>query len=125
MIAVEQCLTKKLGQALAEFYLLGFRNIHTNTIITDILTLLEHLFTTYGSIATEELQEKVDTLRHKVIDIAQPLIIMYNDVNELKDLATTSGNPFTPKQLIEIGIQLIKNLNNFEKGLTDWFDLPI
>ena len=49
---------------------------------------------------------------------------MYNNVNELQDLGTASRNLFTPTQLIEIGIQLIKNFNDFEEGLTDWFDLP-
>ena len=49
---------------------------------------------------------------------------MYNDVNKLQDFVTTLGNSFTPKQLTEIGIQLIKIFNNFEKGLTQWFDLP-
>ena len=82
---------------MPEFYLRGFRNIHTNTITTDIATLLDHLFTTYGSIDPEELQENFDTLRHSVFNIAQLLIIMYNDVNELQDFATASGNPFTPK----------------------------
>ena len=120
---IEQSLIKQLGQELPELYLRSFRNEHTNTITTDIPTLLEHLFTTYGAIEPEELQEKVDTLRQKVFEIAEPLIIMYNEVNELQDLATASGNPFTPKQLIAIGIQLIKNLNDFEKGLTTWYDL--
>ena len=54
VIAIEQCLTKQLGQALLEFYLRGSRNINTNTITINIPTLLEHLFTTYRSIAPEE-----------------------------------------------------------------------
>ena len=122
--AIEQSLVKQLGQALPELYLRSFRNIHTNTITTDIPTLLTHLFTTYGAIESEELQEKAETLRQKVFDISQPLIIMFNKVDELQELATASGNPFTPRQLTEIGIQLIKNFNDFEKGLTTWFDLP-
>ena len=48
---------------------------------------------------------------------------MFNEVEELQELATASGNLFTPRQLIEIGIQLIKNFNDFEKGLETWFDL--
>ena len=49
---------------------------------------------------------------------------MYSNVNELKDLEPASGNNFTPKHLIEIGIKLIENSNEFEKELTEWFDLP-
>ena len=85
--------------------------------------MLKNLFTTYGLIELKELQEKEDTLRQKIFEIAEPLIIMYNEVNELQKLATSSGNHFTPKQLIMIRIQLIKVLNDFEKGLTTWCDL--
>ena len=101
MISVKQCFTKKLGQALPECYLRSFRIIHTNTITIEILTLLEHLFTTYGSIEWEELQEKVDKLRHRVFDISQPLITMYNDVNKQQDLATASGNPLPPNSQLK------------------------
>ena len=59
---VEKALIKQLGTALPQIYLRGFRNTHTNTITTDITTLLEHLFTTYGSVESEELKEKEDIL---------------------------------------------------------------
>ena len=62
--------------------------------------------------------------QQKVFKITDPLIIIYNKVKALHKLATTSGNPFSYIQQINIGIQLIKNFNAFEKGLTTWFDLP-
>ena len=37
---IEQSLVKQLGQALPDLYLRSFRNRHTNTITTDIPTLL-------------------------------------------------------------------------------------
>lgn len=121
---VEKALIKQLGTALPQMYLRGFRNAHTNTITTDIPTLLEHLFTTYGAVEPEELKEQEDILRQKVFNIGDPLIILFNEVEELQELATASGNPFSPVQQLTIGIQLIKNFNDFETGLTSWFDLP-
>ena len=85
---------------------------------------MDHVFTTYGAVEPEELKEQEDLLRQKVFDIGQPLIILFNEVEELQLLATASGNPFSPVQLLTIGIQLIKNFNDFETGLTTWFDLP-
>ena len=121
---VETAIIKQLGIAFPKMYFKGFRNPHTNTITTDIPTLLDHVFTTYGAVEPEELKEQEDLLRQKVFDIGQPLIILFNKVKELKELATASGNPFSPVQLLTIGIQLIKNFNDFETGLTTWFDLP-
>ena len=105
-------------------YLRGFRNPHTNTITTDIPTLLEHLFTTYGAVEPEALNEQEDLLRQKVLHIGQSLILLFNEVGELQELATASGNPVSLVQLLTIGIQLIKNVDDFETGLTTWFDLP-
>ena len=48
-------IIKQLGIAFPQMYLRGFRNPHTNTITTDISTLLKHLFTTYGAVEPEEL----------------------------------------------------------------------
>ena len=121
---VEKALIKQLGQAMPSDYLKSFRNIHTNTITTPLPTILSHLFTTYGAIEPEELHEIEQNLRAKVFDICEPLVVMFNEVEELQDIATASGTPFSENQKINIGIQCIKNFNDFEKGLSDWFDLP-
>lgn len=99
-------------------YFKGFRNPYTNTITTDIPTLLDHVFTTYGAVAPEELKKEEDLLRHKVFDIGQPLALLFNKVDKLQELFTVPGNPFLPIQLLTIGIQLINNFNNFETELT-------
>ena len=105
-------------------YLKSFRNIHTNSITTSLPTLLQHLFTTYGAIEAEELHEREQNLRTKIFDICDPLIILYNDVEELQELATASDSPFSDTQMVNIGVQLIKNFNDYEKGLSEWYDLP-
>ena len=98
-------------------YLRSFRNEHTNIITTEIPDLLEHLFTTYGAVEPEELKDEEDILRQKFFNIGDPLIILFNEVEELQGLATAFGNPFSPVQQLTIGIQLIKHFNDFETGL--------
>ena len=53
-IKMEKALIKKFGCALPQIYLRGFKNEYTNINTTDIPTILEHLFTTYGAIEPEE-----------------------------------------------------------------------
>ena len=124
VVHVEKALIKQLGQALPEAYLKSFRNVNTNSITTPLPTILAHLFNIYGAIEPEELYDLEQNIRAKVYDICEPLVIMFNEIEELQDIATASSNAFTDKQMINIGIQCIKNFNDFEKGLSEWYDLP-
>ena len=49
---------------------------------------------------------------------------MYNAIQDLQDLAIAANNVLSDKQLVNIGIQLIKTMNDFEKGLIDWYACP-
>ena len=49
---------------------------------------------------------------------------MVNELDELEQVVIDTSNPYTGKQMINIGIKLIKNFNDFEKGLTSWFERP-
>ena len=122
---IEASLLKQLGQALPALYLKSFRNAYSNTFTTDITTILNHLFTTYGYITPEELSEHQEKLCAKVFDIEQPLIILFNELEELQQVACAALNPYTDTQMVNIALRLIKNLNDFEKGLTSWFERPV
>ena len=121
---IEKALLKQLGKALPDLYLKQFRNSHSNTITTNLPTILEFLFTTYGDIEQEHLDEKKEQLCAKVFDITQPMAVMFNEVEDLLELSTAAANPYTPRQVIKIAEQLIKNFNDFEKGLEEWYALP-
>ena len=42
----------------------------------------------------------------------------------LNELSIAADNEYTEKQLVSIGIQLIKNTNDFERGLESWIIRP-
>ena len=52
------------------------------------------------------------------------MAVMYNEIQDLQDLATAASNAFLDMKLVNIGIHLIKNLNDFKKSLTDWYARP-
>ena len=49
---------------------------------------------------------------------------MYNEVDDLIELGIAAKNPFTDAQIVKLGVKLIKNMNDFEKGLEEWYALP-
>ena len=121
---VEKALKKQFAEAMPELYLKRFRNRLTNTLTDSIPDILNYLVQTYGDISDTELSETETNLKDKLFDITQPIIVMYNEIQDLQDLAIAATNAYSDKQLVAIGIQLIKNMNDFEKGLTDWYARP-
>ena len=124
MNAVEQALLKQLSEALPPLYLKQYRDTHSNKISTPIRDILEDLMQTYGAISAEELEEREQTLKARVFDITQPLVTLYNAVEDLQELAEASDSPFSEKQLVAIGVRLIKNMNEMEKERGKWLTKP-
>jgi len=122
---VEASLLKQLSKALSELYLKSFRNEYSNTFTSNIPTIFHYLFTIYGYITPEELKGQEETLCSKVFDIQQPLIILFDELEELQQIYVAALNPYTGTQMVNIGLKLIKNFNDFEKGLISWFERPV
>ena len=122
MIVLEKTLQKQLSHAILSMYLKSFSNIHINTISISVPIILVILIKNYGRVTGEKLQENENNLKTKIFDIINPLIIMYNKIKELHQLATAVLLLYTTAQIINIEIKLVKNTNDFEKGLSDWYD---
>ena len=122
--AVEEALTKQLSDALPPHYLKKYRNVHSNKISSPIRDILDELFTTYGAITDEELSERENTLRARIFDITHPLVELYNATEELQEIAIASSSPFTDKQMVSIGLKLIRNMNDYEKARGEWMAKP-
>ena len=118
--AVEECLLKQLNDALPPHYLKCYRNNYSNKINTPIRDILADLFRTYGALDEGKLADKEAHLRSRIFDIQQPLVEMYNVVEDLQKIATASSSPYTDRQLVGIGMQLIRNMNDYEKARGKW-----
>ena len=121
---VESALIKQLADALPPHYLKKYRNQYSNKISTPIRTILAELFKTYGAITEEQLSDKEATLKSHIFDIAQPLVELFNSVEELQEIATASESPYTDKQLVALGMKLIRNMNDYEKARGEWMAKP-
>ena len=69
------------------------------------------------------LAEDTAAVKEIQYSVEEPLVAVYNTIEDLKLLAEAANNPFTPVQLVEIGIQVIKNSHDFENGLLTWFQI--
>ena len=125
MLSVEKALLKQVSTAVPGMYLKPFRNKNSNTIDKPISDILDYLFARYGRVPQETLAEEHAKLVEKTFDISEPLVILYNEIDDLQDLAVAAKNPFSDSQLVILGMRLIKNTGDFEKGIQEWYDRTV
>ena len=68
------------------------------------------MFTNYGAITSEELEEQKKIMCDKTFDIQQSLVIILYEMEELEQVAIAANYQFTGTQLVNIGIKLIKKI---------------
>ena len=110
-VDVKKALIKQLVAAIESKYLKRLCNVNSNAIDIDLHAILTHLFERYGSVDEDNLmdvEEKVKTLDYNPSD---PLVSVYNDVEELARLGTAANNPYSDMQKVQIGLCIVKNTN--------------
>ena len=91
---VDRALKNQLSEALPEIYIKRFRDRHTNTLNDSSHNILKYLFDTYGDLTPEELSSTEEKVKTKVFDITQPLIVMFNEIQDLQDMAIAANNAY-------------------------------
>jgi hypothetical protein len=124
-VDMEKALIKQIVQAIEPKYLKILRNSTTNAITRNIPDILEYLFSRYGRVDPETLHKKELSVRQMQYNLQEPLVVVYEEVEELEKLAEAAGNPYTPIQVVNFGLQIIKNTKDFEDGIKAWNALPL
>ena len=66
MVSLEKSLLKKIDGTVSAIYLKQFRNKHSNALDKPIPEIMEHLFSVYGRVPQEELDEAETKLRAQI-----------------------------------------------------------
>ena len=119
---VEKCIIKQLVQALDSKFLKSLRNRSTNAIAHNLQTIFAHLFTKYGTIEDEVLTEEEEKLRDTEYNILDPLVTVFDQIEELQHLGNAAQNPYSEAQLIKLALRIIKGTNDFETGIRTWIE---
>ena len=57
-------------------------------------------------------------------NLNDPPVIVYNAAEEFVALAKTVNVPNTQAKIINTGVNIIRRTQDFETGLSEWFDSP-
>ena len=96
-----------------------------NTIQASVPTVLAYILTTYGTIDPEALMERKLKVCEKSYDLMEPLVTIYNEIEELEHFGVAVINPYSQSQIVNYGLTIIKNTNNFETGIRTWITRPL
>ena len=92
---MEEVLRYQTTSAVPKEYLDALRNRATNAITDSIPVILEHLFDNYGVVEMEKVHREEHVLRDLKYNPPTPLVIIFNKIEDLQDLATAAYNPYT------------------------------
>ena len=124
-VDLEKALRYQITAAVPEEYLDALRNRAANAITDTIPVILQHLFDNYGTVEMEEVLREEQNLRDIKYTPPTPLVAIFNKIEDLQDLATAAYSPYTQVQLLNIGIQILKDSGVFTEGLKAWYLTPI
>ena len=124
-VDVKQALIKQIVASIETKYLKTLRNSVTNTITRSVPEILTYLFHRYGRVNPDTLCQKETELRAFVYTLQDPLVTLYDQVEDLKKLGDAAQMPYTEHQIVNFGIQLIRNTHDFQDGLKQWFSKEI
>lgn len=85
---------KKLSKHMPTMYLKQFQNKHNNVLDKSVSEVLGHSFLVYWQVPKKELDKVESKLSAHIFDISEPLVIMYNERDDLKDMTSTKENAF-------------------------------
>ena len=123
-VQVENALKKQITESVDELYLEELRDTTTNTILSSIPFILNHLITNYGEIEPDTVTDKEMSVRKMDFTVADPLTKLWKEVEDIEALSIAASAKYSEQQLVNIALHVIKSTRDFERGLNDWYVLP-
>ena len=120
---VEKAITNQIIEAIDERYTNTLVDRTTRTIQKIIPEILEFLFDRYGQIEDEDLREKEEEIKELKYELADPIVNIFNEIEDLRDLGVAADNEYSEQQLVKFGLHIIKNTGEFEHAIRIWYGL--
>ena len=58
--------------------------------------------------------KKAQSIREITYDIQDPMVVLWNEIDDLTRLAEAANNPYTPRQILEFGETILLKCPDFE-----------
>ena len=114
---MEKALQRHIQDAIEDKYLESLIDEDTQLINDDVPAVLKYLFDTYGKVPSKEVKQKELEIRTMTFHPADPMVLLYNQIDKLKTMAESADILYTEAQLLDMGLTVIRNTRDFKKAL--------
>ena len=118
-LVMRACIQQVLA-AISPKYLTRLRNRVTGQVPADIRLLFTSLFSIYGKISAGQLKEKYDDVVTMPYDITEPIDMIFNAVDDLREIAELAGRPYSLIQMVDLGYLVIAKQSIFRSDVRRW-----
>ena len=118
--AIESAIKSQIVTAINPMYFNELKNNSTATIEHTIARMVMHFFQQYGQVPYHQLQEELK-VRNFVYNISDPPIIRFNAIEDLSNLSNAANFEKLHQQIINYGLEIQRQNNEFETSMTTWF----
>ena len=82
-LLLKRTFIQQIIEAIDTKYITAFRNPITGKITPPVPTILDFLHNNYRRITPHQLDDKTTTVKAMIYDLAQPIDIIFNTINDL------------------------------------------
>ena len=115
----DQALKQQLLNAVDEMYTRGLRNPHTGYSNVTTMGLLTHLYNTYGSITSMDLEQN-DIRMKTQYDPTQPIEVLFNQIETAQEFAEAANNPYPNATIISTAYLLLFKTGLYRDACREW-----
>ena len=115
----DQALKQQLLNAIDEMYTRGLRNAHTGYSNVTTFGLLTHLYNTYGSVTSMDLEQN-DICMKQPYDPTQPIEVLFNQIETAQEFAEAANTPYPNASIISTAYLLVFKTGMYRDACREW-----
>ena len=117
---VQRATIQQVLEAINPKYVKRLRNRITGQVPTDIRLLMMSLFAIYGRISANNLKEKYDSVATMSYDINEPISLIFDAVDDLREIAELAIRPYSNQQMVDLGYIVVSRQPIFRSDIRRW-----
>ena len=115
---VDKACKKVLAGLVPDAYFRSFKNKYTGYANVTCLTILTHLWETYGALQDYEVQENDAKMKSAIT--AETIFEDFVEQIETSVAAVATQVPYTPAQIVSIAFTLVEKAGIYYDGVKEW-----
>ena len=111
---------QKIIKAAENRYLASLRNPVTRQITPLVPTIIDLLYENHRHITLQQINDKTTIVKSMTYDLAQPINLIFNSINNLVEYTLAAEDEFTQSQTINLALVILHKQRIFKDNICAW-----